>query len=94
MQLVIQLDGSIRCLYDESLALEQIGQLQIQRASHVEPDLARQWHADLSPVGGPMLGPFAHRSQALAAEQEWLEANWLTSTCTSRDCRQNTPRLS
>jgi hypothetical protein len=26
---------------------------------------------------GPRLGPFALRSEALAAEQHWLEANWL-----------------
>lgn len=33
--------------------------------------LARQ-HADLSPVGGPLLGPYQRRSEALAAEVQWL----------------------
>ena len=30
-----------------------------------------------SPVGGPTLGPFARRSDALAQETAWLEAHWL-----------------
>ena len=83
MQLVIHVDGRIRCLYDESLALDQLGQLQIQRGSHVEPDATGQWQADLSPVGGPLLGPFARRSQALAAERQWLETHWLDSRSSS-----------
>ena len=29
------------------------------------------------PLHGPTLGPFPHRSEALAAEQAWLETNWL-----------------
>jgi hypothetical protein len=48
----------------------------IRRASQVEPDAAGLWWADLAPVGGPMLGPFARRMQALTAEQTWLE-KWL-----------------
>jgi hypothetical protein len=32
------------------------------------------WCADMRPSGGPILGPFALRDQALAAEREWLEA--------------------
>ena len=42
------------------------------RASHVEPDAAGQWSADLAPVGGPKLGPFDTRADALAAEIVWL----------------------
>ena len=74
MQLIIEPDGAIRCLYDELIDLSTLGQPQIRRASFVEPDTAGQWHADLSPVGGPALGPFSCRSTALQAEQEWLEA--------------------
>jgi hypothetical protein len=44
----------------------------IQRASHVEPDASGAWWADLNPVNGPRLGPFAYRSEALTAEAEWL----------------------
>jgi len=31
------------------------------------------WAADLAPVGGPVLGPFARRADALAAEVAWLK---------------------
>jgi hypothetical protein len=78
MQLVITPTGAIRCLYDETIDLPQFGQLTIARGSHVEPTPGGQWQADLAPVRGPVLGPFALRSEALAAEREWLEANWLT----------------
>ena len=78
MQLIIELGGRIRCVYDESISLRELGQLQIQRGSHVEPDGAGQWHADLSPVGGPTFGPFVNRSEALAAERRWLEEHWLS----------------
>ena len=30
------------------------------------------------PFAGPVLGPFGCRSEALAAEVAWLEANWLS----------------
>ncbi len=77
MQLVIDPSGGVRCIYDELLPLAELGRLSIQRGSHVEPDDAGQWTADLSPVGGPLLGPFETRSLALDAEREWLEQNWL-----------------
>ena len=77
MELVIDLRGTIRCVYDESLDLAALGKLSISRASHVEPDADGNWLADLSPVAGPQLGPFEQRSQALAAEQQWLQEHWL-----------------
>ena len=77
MQLVIDPTGSMRCLYDETLPLADFGRLTISRGSIVEPTEAGHWTADLSPVGGPLLGPFATRSQALDAERDWLEAHWL-----------------
>lgn len=77
MQMVIDGQGTIHCLYAEVLDLTVFGPLSIRRASHVEPDVAGQWRADLSPVGGPMLGPFARRSDALSAEHDWLEKHWL-----------------
>jgi len=77
MELLIRADGVGECIYDETFDLTPLGQLQIRRASHVEPDDQSQWQADLSPAGGPILGPFATRSAALAAEIAWLEANWL-----------------
>ena len=81
MQLLIDRDGSVRCVYDETIDLTQLGRLSISRGSHVEPDKAGRWFADLSPVNGPKLGPFPQRSDALSAEAAWLDAHWLpTST--------------
>jgi hypothetical protein len=77
MQLLIDGDGSVWCLYDQALDLRSFGTLSIRRASHVEPDEHGRWLADMSPVAGPMLGPFAARSEALAAETAWLEEHWL-----------------
>ncbi len=54
-----------------------LGRPRIRRASTVEPDRDGRWHADLGPVFGPVLGPFAARSEALDAEVAWLEAHWL-----------------
>lgn len=77
MRLVVEPGGQVRCLYGEAVDLAALGVLSIRRASHVEPDCQGAWWADLSPLGGPRLGPFALRRQALAAEQTWLEHNWL-----------------
>jgi hypothetical protein len=78
MQLVIEKDGQVRGIYGEAIDLAALGQVRISRASHVEPNEDGRWVADLSPVGGPVLGPFDRRSDALGAEVYWLEENWLT----------------
>ena len=78
MQLVIDNSGNVRCVYGEDVDLSSIGELSIRRGSHVEPTKDGQWMADLSPVNGPCLGPFKSRSQALAAEADWLVKYWLT----------------
>jgi len=72
MELVVGVDGVARCIYDEALDLREIGKLQITRASHVEPDLDGNWFADMGPSGGPLLGPFRSRTDALGAERGWL----------------------
>ena len=77
MKLIIQPSGKTQCVYSEALNLSALGQLSIRRGSHVEPTSDGQWTADLSPVNGPLLGPFSHRSRALDAEQQWLEENWM-----------------
>ena len=77
MKLYISASGECTAIYDESLDLHTIGRLEISRASHVEPTADGQWTADLSPVHGPLLGPFATRSQALAAEVAWLDESLL-----------------
>jgi len=79
MELLIASSGQIHCLYGEEVDLQQLGTLSISRGSHVEPTSDGRWTADLSPVNGPVLGPFITRSAALAAEVDWLNAHWLTS---------------
>jgi hypothetical protein len=76
MQLVIDRQGIIRGVYAEAIDLSRFGDVAIRRASHVEPDAAGRWWADLAPVGGPVLGPFDRRSEALTAELTWLEEHW------------------
>ncbi len=80
MRLVVDSCGQVRCVYAEGIDLHALGDLCIARASHVEPDAAGNWWADLTPVGGPKLGPFDRRSQALGAEHDWLEAHWLAGS--------------
>jgi hypothetical protein len=78
MELIVDPTGNVRCVYAEAINLAELGCLSIERGSHVEPTASGQWTADLSPVNGPLLGPFSGRSEALAAEADWLSANWLT----------------
>ena len=77
MKLLIAPTDGIRCVYGEDVNLHQLGRLSIQRGSHVEPTADGQWTADLSPVNGPLLGPFLSRAEALTAEQVWLLEHWL-----------------
>jgi hypothetical protein len=72
IELIVATDGVARCIYDEALDLREIGTLKITRASHVEPDPEGFWWADMGPSGGPVLGPYGSRSEALGAERGWL----------------------
>ena len=80
MDLVIDLTGNAKAIYSETIDLPALGPIRITRASHVEPDEQGCWLADLGPVGGPVLGPFRLRSEALESEQIWLEIQWLVIT--------------
>jgi hypothetical protein len=71
-QLLVDGRGQVQCLYGELIDLATLGTMSIRRASHVEPDDDGSWWADLAPVGGPRLGPYAKRSEALQAETAWL----------------------
>ena len=68
-------DGTAEVIYTEKIDLRKLGKLKITRASHVEPDINGQWTADMSPVKGPILGPYDTRDLALSAEVKWLESN-------------------
>jgi hypothetical protein len=74
MNIYFRPNGTAQCLYGESIALAELGALDIKRASHVEPDPHNPgtWYADMSPVGGPMFSGFSSRADALAAEEKWL----------------------
>ena len=80
MELLISQSGDVRCIYAETIPLNELGDVTIERGSHVEPTSDGQWTADLSPVGGPLLGPFENRSAALYAEHTWLTEHWLNRT--------------
>ena len=77
MEIVVSHNGSVRCVYDDALDLHSLGRIAIRRGSHVEPDDHGLWQADMSPVNGPILGPFKRRQDALKAERAWLLAHWL-----------------
>ena len=79
MELICFSDGRLRGLYAEAIDYSALGKLSITRASYVEPDTSGAWSADLSPVAGPTLGPFACRSEALHAEERWLTRHLLES---------------
>lgn len=84
MKLIIGPKGEVRGIYGEEIALDALGPPRITRASHVEPSADGRWHADMAPVGGPPLGPYDRRSDALNAEVAWLDANWLVAPGGSR----------
>jgi len=68
-------DGTIKSIYTEQINLNELGKLSITRASHVEPTVDGKWTADMSPLNGPILGPFENRTLALKEEIKWLEEN-------------------
>ena len=73
-------DGLLKFIYDDDLLpLLQLGTASVTRASHVEPS-RNTWSADLSPSGGPVLGPFARRADALQAEVTWLHDQFQGNT--------------
>jgi hypothetical protein len=74
VQIVISGDR-VRFIHQDDLAeAMQIGKTTTRRATHVEPGRGG-WNADLRPVNGPVLGPFARRDAALEAEAQWLREN-------------------
>jgi hypothetical protein len=75
LRVVINPSGGYSFVYSDSLApLVRHGK--VTRASHVEPHEGGGWTADMRPMGGPVLGPFPLRSDALTAERDWLSSTW------------------
>jgi len=76
--LLIDEAGTLEIIYaDELRPFLELGHATITRASFVEPTLDGRWTADLSPVGGPLLGPFLLREHALREERTWLDTHHL-----------------
>ena len=72
LEVIVGNDGSIRGVYDDALLpVLTEGKVTTRRVSHVEPD-GNGWKADMSPIDGPMLGPYDTRAAALKAEHDWL----------------------
>lgn len=74
LEIVVTAGGRVQAVYADDLlpVLETLGRPTVRRASHVEPGPDGGWLADLTPVAGPVLGPFRLREDALAAELKWL----------------------
>ena len=67
-------EGEVTMIYSDAMVeLMDQGEAQVTRASHVEPGVHGGWVADMAPVGGPLLGPYRLREEALQAEVAWLE---------------------
>ena len=82
-EVVVTFDGAGRCafVYEDAEdvlggdvhSLLGSGDYVTRRASHVEPvGGTNAWTADMSPMGGPILGRFGLRQEALKAERDWL----------------------
>lgn len=81
LRLIVTAEGNVKFIWDDELApLFALGAGVIGRASHVEP-VGTMWLADLAPVGGPRLGPFRWRSDAIEAELAWLNGNPASPVC-------------
>ncbi len=82
LQITVTKEGRLLFVWDDTLQpLLSLGRASIRRVSHVEPmstnvpvDMVNRWSADLSPIGGPWLGPFDLREQALEAERDFLNS--------------------
>ena len=64
--------GGFKAIYSDEIAdmVRECGPSTITRGSHVEPTPNGQWTAAM--IGGPTLGPFLTRQEALNAEVLWL----------------------
>lgn len=74
-QIIINSNGTIRFIHNDDIAevFIKLGEAKTTRASYVEPLSSGKWEADLTPVWGPILGPFNRRDEAVSAEIEWLQ---------------------
>lgn len=73
LKFAVEADGAVVTIYDDCHAdLFDESSVTVTRASHVEPSEGG-WSADMTPVGGSILGPYRLRQEALDAEVEYLK---------------------
>ena len=78
MTIIFGTDGHLRFIYDDAtkrLVDDFTTNAVIRRASNVEPTHDGQWEADMALAGGPVLGPYEDRGDALSEERAWLNLN-------------------
>jgi hypothetical protein len=76
IDITIQGDHMMFIYTDELALLLDEGSATVTRVSHVEPLYQNEqhgWTADMTPVDGPVLGPYTTRAYALDAERIWLQ---------------------
>lgn len=77
IDLVVEVGGKLKFIYNDELhELLSFGESKITRVSYVEP-FGLCWMADMAPVGGPILGPFDLRQEALDAEVAYIKKHVL-----------------
>jgi len=82
VRLYVSKEGKVSFVYDAEFAKALgigPGTSEVHRASDVEP-CGSEWVADMRRVGGPVIGPYADRDTAIAAEIRWLHSNRLGRT--------------
>ena len=92
--MIITPGGVVRAIYGEEIPLNSLGTLTITRASQVEPTPEGAWRVDLALVGGPSLGPYGQRSEALAVEVAWLREHQIPAVHGSPEIRATDEALS
>ena len=78
VEVVVDAAGRLQMVHDDRLDLTDLGPVRVRRASDVEPlgsvwaGEGMKWWAHMR--GGPTLGPFEKRADAILAERAYLSA--------------------
>lgn len=79
-RIIVSSSGDLKYIYsDELRPLHSLGEVEIKRASSVEPQPDGTWGFDMTPMGRPdvKVAGFTKRADALSAEVKWIEENEL-----------------
>jgi hypothetical protein len=84
--IIIRPNGTAEWVHaDELNFLKAASPTSTRRVSDVEPE-GDSWTADMHRIGGPLLGPFLTREEALRAERLWLDIEYFK--CRDGDAEQ------